>query len=464
MGYDGDWRATDQIPARVAGVTIDRFGLIDPFLGGESSRYSLSGEIHHAKDRSWTRFGGYLMAYDLDLLSNFTYCLGGDETSCAIDDDEFLQRDDRLVLGARFEQGHTQAWHRGKAAWRYGAELQLHDIENGLFRTRAGEIRAGAEGTIRRDEVRQVLAGAFGDVEVRWSDDVRTIAGLRVDHCDADVDSDLAANSGRRDDSILSPKLTAVFGPWHRTEIYLNWGRGFHSNDARGVVTTRDPVLLVPVDSADPLVRAEGADLGVRTTSAGGLHASASLFWIDLDSELVFVGDAGTTEPGPASRRLGLELATFYRPRPWIAVDLDATLTDAEFTNVSAGEDRIPGAIEQTVAMGITVGGDNGPFGTLRWRYFGSFPLVEDDSIRGGSTSLVNTRLGWGFDSGLRVSLDGFNLLDREDADIQYYYASRLPGSLSPSGADEPAEVGVADVHFHAMESRTFRLWIEYAF
>ena len=187
------------------------------------------------------------------------------------------------------------------------------------------------------------------------------------------------------------------------------------------------------------------------------------MFWIELDSELVFIGDAGTTEPGPPSRRVGVEWANFYRVKPWLALDLDVTYTDAEFRDVPAGERSIPGALEETIAAGLTVGDDDGWFGTLRWRYFGDFPLTEDDSVRGSSTSLVNGRIGYAFGNGMRIVVDGFNLLDREDADIQYFYASRLPASLSPTGVTEPVE-GVEDVHFHPMERRTLRAWVEYAF
>jgi outer membrane receptor protein involved in Fe transport len=464
MGYDGEWNATDQIPSRTAGTTIDRFGLIDPALGGESGRYSLSGEFHRIEQR-WSRtFNAYVLAYDLDLLSNFTYCLdGGGAASCEIDDDQFLQRDDRTIFGSRFDQ----QWYRERGGrriqWGVGAEVQFHTIDNGLFRTQDGAVRPGAAGTIREDSVNQWIGGVYADAEVRWSRWFRTVAGLRADHVDVDVDSDRVQNSGSRDDSIVSPRLSLIFGPWSKTELYANYGQGFHSNDARGMVTTVDPVSLDPVIPADPLVRSETADLGLRTTVIEGLQSTLSFFWIKLDSELVFVGDAGTTEPGPPSQRVGVEWANFFRLKPWLTLDLDVTYTDAEFLDVPAGEERIPGALEETLAAGIAVGRDTGWFSTVRWRYFGAFPLTEDNSVRGSATSLVNGRLGYGFGNGMRVVLDGFNLLDREDADIQYFYASRLPASVSPSGNTEPVE-GVEDVHFHPMESRTLRLWVEYSF
>ncbi len=464
MGYDGDWNATDQIPLRAVGASIGRFGLIDPALGGETSRYSLSGEYHAIGRDLETSVRAYAMRYDLDLLSNFTYCLdGGTAGSCTLDDDQFLQRDERTVFGARFEQ-HRHARPGGRQVrWGYGAEAQVHAIENGLFRTDDGAVRPGTAGTIRSDDVDQAFLGLFADVEVRWSRVARSVIGMRADGVDADVRSSLAANSGEEDDAIVSPKLSLILGPWKSTEVYVNWGRGFHSNDARGMTTTVDPVSLQPVAPADPLVRAETADVGVRTTAIEGLQTTVTLFRVELDSELVFVGDAGTTEPGPPSRRVGVELANFWRPRPWLALDLDVTWTDAEFRGVPAGEDAIPGALEETVAAGLALGTDAGWHGSLRWRYFGGFPLVEDDSVRGRSTSLVHGRVGYGFANGVRLFLDGFNLFDREDADIQYYYASRLPAAFSPTGADEQAG-GVEDVHFHPVESRTFRLGLEWAF
>jgi outer membrane receptor protein involved in Fe transport len=341
--------------------------------------------------------------------------------------------------------------------------LQLHDIDNGLFRATGGSVRPAAAGTIRADRIRQLSGGLFADVEVRWTDRIRSIAGLRADRVEVDVDSSLDANSGRRDDSILGPKLSLIFRPWNRTELYANYGRAFHSNDARGMLTTVDPLSGESVARADPLVRADTADLGVRTSPIEGLRSTATLFWIELDSELVFVGDGGATEAGPPSRRVGIELANFYRPRPWIVLDLDVTLADAELLDVPAGADRIPGALEETVAAGVSLGEGDGLFGSLRWRYFGTFPLVEDGSVRGGPTSLLNGRVGYAMTRGLRLVLDGFNVLDREDADIQYFYGSRLPGSVSPSGETEPVE-GIEDVHFHPMESRTFRLGLEYDF
>jgi hypothetical protein len=462
MGYEGDWQASDQIPQRTVDRTVPLFGFVDPSPNGDSSRYSLAGEFHWHRDSTLTSVSVYGIGYDLDLVSNFTYCLEyGTPTRCESDDDAFRQTDERLIYGVTADQSRVVNWGERILTWRYGLAGQFHDIENSLGRAVGGEARPG--GLIASYQVQELMFGAFSDLEIGWTDKIRMIAGLRGDYYDADVATELTENSGRRDDSIVSPKLSFVFGPWNRTELYLNWGWGFHSNDARGWVATVDPITLERIESADPLVRAEGSDIGVRTTFIDRLQSTLTLFRLDLDSELVYLGDAAATEPGPPSRRTGIELANFYRLRPWVAIDFDVTFTDAEFTDVPPDASEIPGSIGRTLQLGVALGRPTGWFGTLRWRYFGDIPLSEDGSIRGRSSSLVNGRFGYGFRNGLRLIAEGFNLLDREDPDIQYYYASRLPADVSPSGEIEPVD-GIEDVHFHPMESRAVRMWLEYSF
>lgn len=151
-----------------------------------------------------------------------------------------------------------------------------------------------------------------------------------------------------------------------------------------------------------------------------------------------------------ASTRRGVTWANFYRPIPELAVDLDISLARARFSGVSDGKDRIPGALENVIAAGATWSSlKQGPFGALRLRDFGSYPLIEDNSVRARGTTLFNADAGWWFPAGVRVQLSVLDLFNARDYDIQYYYASRLQG--------EPDE-GVKDVHFHPVEPRQVRL------
>lgn len=216
----------------------------------------------------------------------------------------------------------TPRTFRGKA-FELAAGIQLrHDgIENGLYHT--NELQRFS--TVREDAIQQTTGGPWAEATFALSRHVRTRLGLRADFYSVDVDSDLDLNSGSTDETILSPKLALIFGPWKKTEIYLNFGQGHHSNDARGAVIRVDPSTREEVSRVDPLVRSRGIDLGVRSTAFPGLHTTLTLFQLDLDSELLFVGDGGTTEASRPSRRRGIEWTNFWRFAEAFTFDFDLT-------------------------------------------------------------------------------------------------------------------------------------------
>ena len=152
-----------------------------------------------------------------------------------------------------------------------------------------------------------------------------------------------------------SPKGGLVIGPFHGTELYANGGFGFHSNDARGTTITRDPSTGERVDPVTPLVRATGAEVGVRAVAIPHLQSSLSLWSLSLASELVFSGDAGTTEAGRPSHRYGVEWANYYHPRPWLIFDGDVSLSRSHFTDEDPVGNHIPGSLESVVSLGATV-------------------------------------------------------------------------------------------------------------
>jgi hypothetical protein len=278
---------------------------------------------------------------------------------------------------------------------------------------------------------------------------VRTIAGLRFDGYRFDVNAGNPLNAGTEYAGLASPKAGAIFGPWRGTEFYLNAGLGFHSNDARGATITVDPVTGEPADRVTPLARAKGAEAGIRSVRVPHLQTSLTLWTLSLDSELVFIGDAGTTEAGRPSHRYGVEWANYYTPKPWLILDADVAMSSARFTDADPAGHYVPGAVATVVSAGATLDNVRNVFGSLRWRYFGPRALIEDNSVRSASTSLLNLEGGYRLTDTVRVSLDVFNLLDSPASDIDYFYTSRLQG--------EPAG-GVDDIHFHAALPRTARL------
>jgi outer membrane receptor protein involved in Fe transport len=244
-------------------------------------------------------------------------------------------------------------------------------------------------------------------------------------------------------------------GPWRNTEVYANWGWGFHSNDARGAVQTRDPRTGEPVEPVNPIVRARGAEVGARTFAAGRLQASVAAWILDIDSELVFVGDAGTTEPSRPSRRMGIEWSSAWSFARWLTVDADVAWSKARFRDDDPAGNLIPGAVEGVASVGATVH-DGGPFSaSLRLRYFGPRPLVENNSVRSKVSTTLNARVGYRVNRRLAVGLDLFNVTNSKVSDIDYFYASRLPG--------EPA-AGVEDIHTHPLQPFRVRASVALSF
>ncbi len=447
MAYNAKWNATDQIPLRaVQSGQLGRFDLIDPTDGGKASRYSLSGAWRHSTEGGATEVNAYVARWGLNLYSNFTYFLDN-----PVDGDQFYQPDNRTMTAVNARHVWATSWFGRDGENEVGAQLQNDRISNGLFSTKARQTLS----TTRRDRIVESSLGVWFQNATPWTKTFRTVVGVRADTFRFKVSSDLGANSGSASDSILSPKLNFIFGPFDSTELYVNLGSGFHSNDARGTVITTDPKTSDPVDKVTPLVRSKGLELGARTSFIPGLQTSLSLYRLDFVSELLFVGDAGTTEAGRPSRRTGFELANFYKLRDWLTIDADIAFAKARFRDSAVEGDRIPGAVEGVASVAVAV--DNlGPwFGAVQLRYFGPRPLQEDNAVRSNSSATVNARAGYKFTSKITVEVDVFNVTNKQVSAIDYFYTSRLPG--------EPAE-GVADKHFHPIESRSFRVALSMAF
>ncbi len=435
-GYSGNWNSTDQVPRRVVeSGLIDTLGYIDPDLGGSTDRYELLGSLDF---ESW-RALVYFIDYELALYSDFTYLLDD-----PLNGDEFEQTDRRQVYGARLDGERRLTGLAWPAAFRWGIDTRFDAIDEvGLYRTAARQ-RLSA---VRTDNVDEGSVGGYGEVGFALSDALRATVGVRADYFNWDVDALQAANSGTGNEAIVSPKLKLAYRVSSDVELYANWGRGFHSNDVRGATISIDPASGEPTLPVDPLARSDGAELGLRYEHGDAFNATLTGFWLELDSELVFVGDAGTTEANDGSKRKGMELVAFWQATDWLAGNFAYTYTDSKFASDQGGGREIPGAIPDSAVLGFTGAWDNGTFASLRVRYLGSAPLVEDGSVESGSSTLVNAGIGRRWDR-FELRLDAFNLLDSDDSDISYLFASRLEG--------EPA-AGIEDVHFHPLEPRSVR-------
>ena len=440
MAYSAKWNSTDQIPKRaVDSGMLSRFDAIDPTDGGNASRYSLSGEWRSTDATGSTKINAYVVRQRLDLYSNFTYFLDD-----PVNGDQFNQPDRRITTG--FKAAHTWATPGlgQDSQTTLGVQIENDNIRNGLFSTAARRRLS----TTRQDHIVEGSLGAYLENTTYWTDGFRTIAGVRADAYRFKVDSDNPLNSGKARGTMVSPKLGLIFGPWAQTEYYINVGTGFHSNDARGTTIGVDPKTGDPADRVSPLVRSKGAEVGVRTEFIKGLQSSLSVYRLDFASELIFAGDAGSTSAGRPSQRVGFEFSNYYKPFDWLTIDADLAFARARFRDFDPVGNRIPGAVEGVASIALAVDNVGPYFGALQLRYFGPRPLLEDNSVRSRSTVTLNGRIGYKIDKTTRVELEGFNLTNRKNSAIDYYYPSRLRG--------EPQAVN--DIHFHPIEPRSFRV------
>ncbi|MQA19731.1 TonB-dependent receptor [Rugamonas rivuli] len=439
MAYRADWNSTDQIPLRaVQDGSIGRNDAIDNTDGGKAHRYSLSGAWRRTSDDSASKVNAYLIANQLDLYSNFTYFMDD-----PLHGDQFAQPDKRVTTGLNASHSWHQHTDGDNSATTIGVQLQNDNIFNGLLNTQARKPLS----VTRQDHIVESSAALYVENNTRWNAALRTVAGVRVDSYRFDVRSSLAANSGKASDHLASPSLSVIYGPWQTAELYANIGNGFHSNDARGATIRIDPKTGEAAGKVSPLVRSRGMELGARSSWLPGLQSSLSLYRLDFDSELSFAGDAGTTEAGRPSRRYGVEFSNYYKPLKWLSVDLDLAYARARSRDDASEGNYIPGAIEGTGQLALTVD-DGGPYsGSLKLRYFGPRPLIENNSVRSKQSLMLNGRLGWKIRKGLTLELEAFNLTNRQDSAIDYYYPSQLRGEAEP----------VNDIHFHPIESRSLR-------
>ena len=437
MAYTNSWHSTDQIALRAVDQDlIGRFGNLDPTDGGDSQRYSLSVRWSQSDERTTDRVEGYLVYSTLNLYNNFTYFLND-----PVNGDQFQQSDKRFLMGVNASRSVKHSFAGFDAEGLFGVQVRNDIIDVGLFNT----VQRVPTSTIRTDHVNETSAGVYVEEKVKWNRWLRSIVGLRGDLYWTTDSSSLAGNSAQSTAFLPQPKLGLVFGPFDKTEFYVNAGMGFHSNDVRGLA-----------QGGPLLVQSRGAEVGMRTQAIRGLDSTLAVFVLDFDSELTFSGDSGDTEPNRPSRRIGVEWTNRYRPTPWAMLDGDFAYTYARFkdTGNPIGS-LIPEAPAIVASAGITLGEDLGWFGALRWRYFGARPLIEDGSVYSGSTSLFDARVGYTFENGLKLNLDVLNLLNTQADQITYYYTSRLSG--------EPAE-GVNDVHFHPVEPLAVRVTVSKVF
>ena len=479
MAYSNNWNATDQVALRaITTGQIGPYGEIDPSDGGASSRFALSARMAQTTDDGSWKANAYVMKYNLDLFSDFSW-----DTNDPVNKDQFHQHDDRVYGGGGVSRTFSGTLFNLPTVTVVGLQGRDDDINIGLSNTTQ---RLFLSNTLI-DHVNEGNAAIYGENTVHWTNWLRTVVGWRGDYYAASVNSMLQpANLGNPKEAIGSPKFRMVLGPFAKTEFFVGAGMGYHSNDARGTVTTEVPGDPTTPQGQTPfLVRSRGAEVGIRTKAIPNLDSSISLFYIHQDSELFFDGDDGTTTPGLPSERTGIEFTNDYRPASWVHIDANLALSRARFLGYDTMQEELyqslagypqaqlgnaPGNYVYNApwmigSAGITLGEKTGWFSELRWRYISSRPLTEDGTFQAPPTNVVNGGVGFRFENGWRIQLDALNLLSSQTYNAEYAYGALLTTDAlfamcypTPKIPAAVCQSGVMDYSLHPVEPLAFRL------
>ena len=466
-GYHGKWNSSDQVAAGFGATNF--FGAINPTDGGNSQRYSLQSEWHRQDLNSETKITAYVFYYDLDLFSDFTYFL-----TDPVAGDQFEQQDRREAAGLDAHHTRFNQWFQHDVENTFGVQVRNDWIQNGLYQTEdrvrvakldtdTGGLPAVLPAATDVNHLTDTQVGFYVENKIQWAEKIRSVAALRGDLDYFDVTSlTNPTNSGTAATLLPSPKLSLIFGPWDKTEFYVQGGCSFHSNDGRGATQTQEPI------SADnptggttakipALIQTRGAEIGVRTLLVPKLQSTVSLWCLHSDSELEQDGDTGgTVASQQPSNRYGVEWGNYYALTKQVALDLDAADSIARFTSVDAGDaapgssggDHVPEAVGWVVSSGITLHDFHGFSSSLRLRYFGPRDLTSDGQYKSRQTLLLNGEVGCQINRTWRISIEALNLLNRHDHDIDYAYTSRVTPNGSAAFQDvyhpvEPFQVRV---------------------
>lgn len=451
MAYEADWTATDEVPQRaIADGEIGRFGTLAPTDGGKTHRYSLSGAWADADEHDSRQASAYVVDYGLDLFS----------TPSGLLDGQHEQADQRAIWGGEAARSHVFNWGGWDTEASVGLQFRQDRIGHvGLFQT----VNRQRTSTTREDRITEDALGLYAEAHTQWLPWLRSTLGLRWDKLMADV-TPLAGvfnanNGGTARADQVSPKLGVAFGPFGHTEYYVNWGQGFHSNDARGATSRVNVVDGTVIQPTPLIVKATGGEIGMRTQILPGWHSSLSVWRMKLASELVFIGDQGVTEPKGGSHRYGLEWSNEYNSNG-LYLDGDLALAYARFDVAENGGRYVPNAIPLTASLAATMDKGGTWFGGLRLRYLGAYPLEETGTEKSTPFWTANLKLGYRWDKSLQFSMDILNLFDRKANDIEYWGAS----CTAAEGTACNAGNGIDGRLIHPLEPRTIRLGMRVSF
>ncbi|MEX2349739.1 MAG: TonB-dependent receptor [Flavobacteriaceae bacterium] len=412
--FQSKWDASGQIPVRaVERGLIGRFGAIDDTEGGETSRSNLmldyskqNGDAGIYKTKAW------VSKYDFELYSNFTFFLEN-----PVDGDQIRQKEERLLLGAQHSFEKTDLSLGDDLSWKYEAGIGFRYDNSDDNELSSTLNRQNILNRIAYGDIDELNSFGFFDSSFktgRWMFN----PALRLDYFNFTYENKLAPAYDCRSESItrLSPKLNAIYSLNPTWQFFFKTGIGFHSNDTR-VVIAQEGEKVLPA--------AYGADLGTVVKPLDRLALNAALWYLELEQEFIYVGDAGIVEPGGRSRRYGFDLGARFQARDWLYLYADVNYAVARSVNEPDGADYIPLAPRLTSAGGLAVEGLYGFSGGMNYRFVEDRPANEDFSIVAEGYFITDLNVNYTYKNWTLTAIIE-NLFDREWKETQFATESRL--------------------------------------
>ncbi|MEO6168810.1 MAG: TonB-dependent receptor [Chitinophagales bacterium] len=423
-GFGSSWNASGQLPNRlIKEGSLDRFGAIDTLEGGTTSRNNLNVELHSKVGGNDFYSQMYFGNYRFKLFSNFTFFLND-----PVNGDMIEQTDDRTFLG--YNGYYAINGNLGSIPVRTTLGLGFRsDRTNVMLWHSPDRERLSVTGN---SIVFERNMNGWIKEELNFTSQFKAELGLRIDYFTFDVNDLLPPDSMHTDisgynyQSLAQPKLNLVYSPAENLHFFLNSGIGFHSNDARGVVQDQITHRL-------PL--AAGGELGTQIR-VGSLIFSVALWTLELENELVYIGDEGTTEDNGPSRRMGIDFSGRYQVLPWLYADLDmnyskGVLLQDFFGDKLAEENIIPLAPRFTSTGGLTVIKPRGWEGALRYRMMADRPANESNTVTAEGYFVLDAAVGYRWNH-VRIGLNIENLTNTEWNEAQFDTESRLFDESAP--------------------------------
>ncbi len=438
--FDSKWDASGQVPQRaVDSGLISRFGSIDDTEGGNTSRNNVLVNYDKTIDENTTiRNKVYMSQYDFELYSNFTFFLED-----PINGDQIKQKENRIIYGFNSDYEESFLKEKFKGSWQAGIRLrndQSKNVELSHTLNRTEVLEQIQLGNINETNLGAYL-GTTIDVN-KWTFN----PSVRLDYFNFQYNDALLTTYKTQEETkaIVSPKFNILYNPSEQLQLYLKTGKGFHSNDTRVVVTEQDKKTLPA---------AYGFDLGYIWKPTPKMVVNMAYWYLYLDQEFVYVGDAGVVEPSGKTRRQGIDLSYRYQPTNWLFWNLDANYTYARSIDEPKGEDYIPLAPDFTLVSGLNFIFKSGLYGSINARHLADRPANEDNSIvaKGYTVSDLNAGYKW---EKISLGIQIQNLFDVQWNETQFATESRLQSESQP----------VEEIHFTPGTPFFIKAMIQYNF